>query len=178
MYRIGYAGPVDWQVVLRGARRAAGLTQAELAGRVGTSRTRLSAYESGSVVPSVELYFRLLAAAGVQCRAVEVPSLTAAEEKSLRLHRAIAERLVADPEAVVTKAKANLATMRAADTARHATRWLDEWERLLAGSLVELVDVLLSRSERACDLRQSTPFAGVLSSTERMAALRGEQRAS
>ena len=130
------------------------------------------------MVPSVELFFRLLAASGVQCHAVSVQPLMPAEEKSLRLHRVIAERLVAEPDAVLAKAKANVATMRAADTAGHAARWLDEWELLLAGPLVELVDVLLSRSQRACDLRQSTPFAGVLTSAERLAAMRVQQRAS
>ena len=169
---------MDWCVVMRGARRAAGLTQAQLAERVGTSRSRLSAYESGSVVPSVELYVRLLAAAGAQCRAVPVLALSASEEKSLRLHRAIAERLVAEPDIVVAKARTNLATMRAADTLGHAARWLDEWERLLGGSLLELVDVLLSRSQGACDLRQSTPFATVLTSAERLAAMRVQPRAS
>ena len=154
------------------------MTQAELAARVGTSRSRLSAYEGGSVVPSVELFFRLLAAAGAQCRAVPVLPLSASEGKSLRLHRVIAERLVAEPDVVVAKAKVNVATMRAADTAGHAVRWLDEWERLLGGSLVELVNVLLSRSPAACDLRQSTPFAGVLTSGERLAAMRVQQRAS
>jgi transcriptional regulator with XRE-family HTH domain len=165
-------------VVLRGARRSAGLSQAELAGRVGTSRSRLSAYESGSVVPSVELFFRLVAAAGAQCHVSPVSQLGASEERSLRLHQAIAERLVADPDVVLAKAKANVATMRAADTARHAAGWLERWDALLECSLLELVDVMLSRSQVACDLRQTTPFAGVLSPAERLAAMGLQQRAS
>lgn len=43
----------------------------------------------------------------------------------------------------------------------------------MAGSLPELVDALLSRSQSAGDLRQSTPFAGVLMPEERLAAMRG-----
>ncbi len=164
-------------MALRGARRSAGLTQAELAGRVGTSRSRLSAYESGSVVPSVELFFRLVAAAGAQCHVSRVLQLGASEERSLRLHQVIAERLVADPDVVLAKAKANVATMRAADTARHAAGWLDQWEALLDGSLVELIDVMLSRSQIACDLRPSTPFAGVLTPAERLVAMGLQQRA-
>ena len=159
-------------MVLRGARRSAGLTQVELAERVGTSRSRLSAYESGSVLPSVELFFRLLHAAGAQCSVSPVLQLSSSEEGSLRLHGAIAKRLVAAPDVVVAKARANVATMRAADTARHAARRLDAWEVLLEGSLLELVDVLLSRSQAASDLRQSTPFAGVLTPEERLAAMR------
>lgn len=49
---------------LHDARRRAGLTQAELASRVGTSQATLSAYENGHKQPSVETLGRLLAATG------------------------------------------------------------------------------------------------------------------
>lgn len=47
---------------LRTRRLAAGLTQAELARRVGTARPNIAAYESGAKVPSSELRARLIAA--------------------------------------------------------------------------------------------------------------------
>lgn len=50
--------------MLRDARRAAGLTQAELANRAGTSQATLSAYEHGRKQPSVATLDRLLRAAG------------------------------------------------------------------------------------------------------------------
>jgi len=49
---------------LREARRRAGLTQAQLALRSGTSQAAISAYERGRKDPSVETFSRLLAAAG------------------------------------------------------------------------------------------------------------------
>jgi uncharacterized protein len=49
---------------LREARRRAGLTQAALAGRAGTSQATISAYEAGRKDPSVETFSRLLAATG------------------------------------------------------------------------------------------------------------------
>lgn len=49
---------------LREARRRAGLTQAQLADRVGTSQATLSAYENGHKQPSVDTLSRLLAATG------------------------------------------------------------------------------------------------------------------
>lgn len=52
--------------MLAGARRAAGLTQAQLAGLAGTSRTTLSAYEHGAKSPTLETAARLLAAAGCE----------------------------------------------------------------------------------------------------------------
>jgi transcriptional regulator with XRE-family HTH domain len=51
-------------IVLREARQRAGLTQAALAGRVGTSQATVSAYEGGRKDPSVETLSRLLAATG------------------------------------------------------------------------------------------------------------------
>lgn len=47
---------------LRTARKAAGLTQAELAARAGTSQATLSQYESGSKQPEVATLQRLLRA--------------------------------------------------------------------------------------------------------------------
>lgn len=55
--------------LLRSARRRAGLTQAELARRAGTSRTTVSAYEAGRKSPSTATMERLLQAAGARLAA-------------------------------------------------------------------------------------------------------------
>lgn len=55
---------MDAAVALLEARRRAGLTQAELARRAGTSQPTISAYESGRKQPSVDTFSRLLAATG------------------------------------------------------------------------------------------------------------------
>lgn len=52
------------------ARRAAGLTQVELARRAHTSRPTLSAYENGRKSPSLETVERLLGEAGFEVEAV------------------------------------------------------------------------------------------------------------
>src|SRR3954452_16387572 len=57
---------VDVGVTLHAARTRAGLSQAELARRAGTSQATVSAYESGSKQPSVATFSRLLAAAGAR----------------------------------------------------------------------------------------------------------------
>jgi transcriptional regulator with XRE-family HTH domain len=60
---------------LRETRGRAGLTQAALAARAGTSQATVSAYESGRKEPSVETLGRLLAAAGA--RLAVAPAATA-----------------------------------------------------------------------------------------------------
>lgn len=71
---------MDAGSALREARRGAGLTQAALARRSGTSQATVSAYESGRKAPSLETFSRLLAAAGQRltleprARAVARPS--------------------------------------------------------------------------------------------------------
>ena len=49
---------------LRALRRSAGLSQAELAERAGTSQATISSYEAGHKVPSLTTLQRLLASMG------------------------------------------------------------------------------------------------------------------
>jgi transcriptional regulator with XRE-family HTH domain len=68
--------------LIRYARTEAGLSQAELAARCGTSQEALSAYERGRKDPSMSTASRILAAAGwtiVRVPASEVWSPGAAE---------------------------------------------------------------------------------------------------
>jgi transcriptional regulator with XRE-family HTH domain len=65
--------------LIKNARRAAGLTMAELAERAGTSKPTVSRYENGLVDPGVETLNRLLHACGQELRAgpVGLPSSAA-----------------------------------------------------------------------------------------------------
>lgn len=60
---------MDAAAILRDARGHAGLTQAELAQRAGTSQATISAYEHGRKSPSIETLGRLLAATGTRLTA-------------------------------------------------------------------------------------------------------------
>jgi len=158
--------------VLRSARRSAGLTQAGLATRAGTSQPSVAAYERGRREPTVPTLARLVRAAGFTLEWILQPTqarpLTREERRSLFVHRAIARRLLADPAGVLAHAQANLMTMRAANRDGSANRWLDAWEQLLAaGSVAAIVGVLTSHDEQARELRQNTPFAGVLTESDR-----------
>lgn len=107
----------------------------------------------------------------------ELARLTRAERRSLALHRAIMAKLAADPGGVLVKARRNLVVMRRANQDGSAEPWLAEWGRLLRGPIASLVEVLVSTSQRARDLRQVTPFAGVLSDEERRAIYQAERAA-
>ncbi len=76
---------------LRAARLRAGLTQADLAARTGTSQATLSAYENGRKDPSVATLSRLLAATGARL-AVE-PAGRPVRRPSRREHARSAEEL-------------------------------------------------------------------------------------
>ena len=52
-----------------------------------------------------------------------------------------------------------------------APRYAGQWEEVLSGPLGDVRKVIAEDSERGRDLRQNSPFAGVLSEAERRAAL-------
>lgn len=97
--------------------------------------------------------------------------MTRDQLRSLWLGYAVAGQLVEDPTGVLYKARQNLAKLRQAHTRGQAARWLAEWEQLLDGPIEDIPDVLTSRSERARELRQNSPFAGVLPEDERRQVL-------
>ncbi|MGQ0805280.1 MAG: helix-turn-helix domain-containing protein [Actinomycetota bacterium] len=170
--------------VLLAARAEAGLSQRELAARAGTSGATVAAYERGTKEPRLSTLHRLLVAAGMKLDLSYAPvskerlaGLTREDQRSLALHRAIVTKLAADPETVLTKARRNLSVMRRANQDGGAEPWFAEWERLLRGPLSAVIEVLVSTNQRARDLRQVTPFAGVLSDEERRAIYQAERAA-
>jgi hypothetical protein len=66
--------------------------------------------------------------------------------------------------------------MRASTAGGSSAVWLDEWERLLDGPLPELLTALTSPSPPSRELRQMTPFAGVLTVEERQRVLAVHRR--
>jgi transcriptional regulator with XRE-family HTH domain len=159
---------------LRRYRGRAGLSQQALADAAGTSQPTVAAYESGRVTPSMSTLGRLLGACGFTIAVVadeRVPRWTRVEEKSLAIHRQIAARLLEQPRPTIAKARVNLDRLHSADRG-NAAHLLDEWDTLLDRPTDEVVTAMLARTQRGIDLRQMTPFAGVLTDTERRKALR------
>ena len=171
--------------MLLAARVEAGLSQRELAPRARTSGATIAAYERGTKEPRLSTLRRLLEAAGMRLELSYGPTstrrppvaLTREEERSLALHRVIALRLAADPKRALAKARRNLAVMRRANADGSAKGWLGDWQRRLRGPLPRVIEVLVSTNQHARDLRQVTPFAGVLSDDERQAIYRADTAA-
>jgi transcriptional regulator with XRE-family HTH domain len=72
---------MDAAVLLQEARRRSGVSRRQLAQRGGTSASTLSAYESGTSVPSVSTLERLLRAAGFEAEANLRPMPTTDERE-------------------------------------------------------------------------------------------------
>jgi transcriptional regulator with XRE-family HTH domain len=78
------------------ARRAAGLTQTELAHRSGTSQATISAYEHGTKVPSPATLERVLAAAGRRLTTAPATALVRVPRPEELAHRGRVLRQVLD----------------------------------------------------------------------------------
>lgn len=92
-------------------------------------------------------------------------------ERSLWLHGAVAGRLMLDPDGVLAKARANLSKLQRIHRRGEVPAALTEWERILDHGVDAVFQALTSRSPRAAELRQNSPFAGVLPEAERLQVL-------
>jgi plasmid stability protein len=90
----------------------------------------------------------------------------------LELHREVLGKLIGDLGPVRVRAHRNIDRMRTTARGSQAQRWLDEWSELVDGPPARLIEVFLGEDEHSIDLRQMSPFAGVLTDPERRAAIR------
>lgn len=96
------------------------------------------------------------------------------EIQSLEIHRMIAAKMCLDPSGVINKAVSNLHGWLEHQQGSAMEVVLREWLEILVNvSPGEIADFLVSESERATRMRQSSPFAGVLSPGEVWAIKRG-----
>jgi excisionase family DNA binding protein len=96
-------------------------------------------------------------------------------ERLLWLHGAVAGHLVLDPDRVIVKAKTNLSRLQGIHPRGRVASLLTEWSRILDHGVDAVFETLTSRSPHAAELRQSSPFAGVLSETTRYQVLEAFQ---
>lgn len=85
-----------------------------------------------------------------------------ARVRSLAYHRAVARRL---RKPIVDEARHVLLRWR--EQRRIDPRYADQWEQILDRPVPEIRRALVDESQESDDLRQSSPFAGMLSEPER-----------
>jgi hypothetical protein len=103
------------------------------------------------------------------------------DEFALAYHRAVAERLRAEPEAVLERARRNLNRWTEGDSfGAGELASLEEWRRIVGEADVDrLVEIMTDSSDEGQRLRSSSPFVGALSPEERLEILAAcEQRAT
>ena len=83
------------------------------------------------------------------------------------MHAAIARKIEREP-VLLEIARGNLRRWRQLDAHQPTPEWLKEWSALLKQSWPQIASLMVEPSERAARLRQSSPFAGLLSTVERM----------
>lgn len=156
------------------------LTTGQAAALLGSSRQHVVDLCDRGLLPCVTTgRHRRIRRAAVERLAFGDPSgrrLTRDQERSLWLHRAVAGKLALDPDTVLATARSNLDRIRGRPGTRRSATWLSQWSAVLDRGPAAVLDVLTSREELAVELRQNSPFAGVLSEPERRAALAGFHR--
>lgn len=87
------------------------------------------------------------------------------DARSLAMHAVMAQKIERDPS-LLTIPRNNLARWRAR-WGGNAPRWFGEWLQIIARPWPEIAALITEPSENAARLRQSSPFAGVLTAAER-----------
>lgn len=93
------------------------------------------------------------------------------QRRSQWMNMAVAGKLVADPQGVIAHAKRNLETLQSRHTRGQGAYWLSQWAGLLEGPVEKVLEALTSPTPWAREMRQNSPFAGVLTPEERMRVL-------
>lgn len=100
---------------------------------------------------------------------LSVTGLPREAERSLWIHRAVAGKVVLDPDASLKLARRNLAKMLLVHPDGMSRVWLSHWQAVLDRGVDAVLQALASTSAEAVELRQNSPFAGILTDQERAA---------
>lgn len=155
-------------------RSRLGLSQSQLAAWAGTSQPTIAAYEADRKSPTFRTLGQMAWSCGLEAHVMFVPPMTREDRRSLHLHAAISRKIAADPENALARARSNLDKMASANPG--AVPLLQEWRRIVDGGMGRVLCVLTDPGEHARDLRQVTPFAGLLNARERRDVYRAFRR--
>lgn len=152
------------------------LTTGEVAELLGVSRQHVVDLCKRGDLPFVYVgSHRKIARADAELARLVGARITRDQRRSLWLSYAVAGEIVKDPQRTIRLARSGVERMR---RDRRTQKWVDEWRVLLDGPVEEVVDALTSRSLRSRELRQNSPFNGVLTESERRRVLDSFNEAS
>ena len=97
--------------------------------------------------------------------------LTDDQLRSLWLHRAAAGHIVSDPVGTLARARTRVENLLAGEP--DGARWLRQWLSLIDRGPEAVMRTMTSTDPLARELRQNSPFLGILSDDERRAVLDG-----
>jgi len=151
------------------------LTTGQAAELLGTSRQHVVDLCERGVLPYVRVgTHRRIRRTDLDV--MRLGGLTRDQERALWLHRLVAAKLVLDPDGVLARARANLGRLMRVHPRGMAAHWLAQWERILDSGLDAVLETLTSAAPRAAELRQNSPFAGVVTEEERLRVLENFRR--
>ena len=154
------------------------LTTGEAAALLGTSRQHVvNLCNTGDLPFTTVGRHRRVSRHDIEAVRTRTRRLSRDQLRSLWLSQAVAAHLVRDPERTLERARRNLDKMLGSSARGSAKVWLRQWQALLDGPVEDVLEALTSRSPRSRELRQNSPFAGVLSERERREVLAGYARA-
>lgn len=144
----------------------------------GLKKRKRGRPETGNALTAAERMRRMRArrkAAGLRSMSSWLPSAPAApalysphrllEARSLAMHALIAAKIANDP-ALLSKPRRNLERW-SLRWGGDLPGWAVEWRRILERPWSQIAALISEPSENAARLRQSSPFAGVLTAQER-----------
>jgi len=148
------------------------LTTGDAARLLGVSRQHVVDLCDRGTLPCVRTrVHRRLRRADIEAMRKRLGQLTREEMRSLWLNRAVAARVARDPSGVLMRARDNLDRFERIHEGTSASQWLERWRRVLDAGPEAVMQVLTSAAPDAAELRQNSPFAGVLPDDERRAVL-------
>ena len=161
--------------VIKAARRRRRLTQRQMAAAAGVPQSVIARYEAGAVSPSLERLTSLLDAIGLdlnvalkahQARPQRPHIHQLAEARSLGYHRLIAEKVRSNPELLARARDRVEGWLSGRLPFAGDPEYAGAWKEVLGRSSAHVIRVLTADDERSRELRQNTPFAGVLTPGE------------
>lgn len=148
------------------------LTTGDAARIIGSTRQHIVDLCNRGLLPySLVNRHRRIRHADLDAFAAGSQRMTRDQQRSFRLALAVAGKLVAEPEATKEKARAHLAALTPGSSRRRGGKWRDRWISLLDGPLDDLLTALTADTVDSRELRQNSPFIGILSESERTAVL-------